>query len=46
MNDGKEILDVSGEEKKNLTVEELLPTFSKASGTELTNDRMLLSAAE
>lgn len=46
MNDGKVILDVSGEEKKNLTVEELLHKFSKASGTELANDRMLLSAAE
>lgn len=45
MNDGKVILDVSGEEKKNLTVDELLRKFSKASGTELSNDRMLLSAA-
>lgn len=43
MSDGKIILDVSGPEKKNLTVEELLRRFNKLSGTELANDRMLLS---
>ncbi len=43
MNNGQIILDVRGEEKKNLTVEELLHRFSKISGSELANDRMLLS---
>lgn len=43
MNEGTIILDVSGEEKKNLTVEDLLTAFSKLSGTEFTNDRALLS---
>lgn len=43
MNNGKIILDVSGEEKKNLTVEGLLRRFAELSGDELDNDRMLLS---
>ena len=43
MSDGKIILDISGEEKKNLTVEHLLEMFEKASGSKLENDRMLLS---
>lgn len=43
MNAGRIILDVSGEEKKKLTVEALLEEFSKASGTEFVNDRALLS---
>ena len=34
MNNGKIILDVSGEEKKKLTVEYLLEAFSKLSGEE------------
>ena len=42
MNNGQIILDVKGEEKKNITVEELLHRFSKISGSEITNDRMLL----
>jgi putative ABC transport system ATP-binding protein len=41
--DGKVILDIGGEEKKNLTVEALLNAFSKASGSAFTNDRALLS---
>lgn len=41
--DGKIILDISGEEKKNLTVAALLGAFSKASGSEFTSDRALLS---
>ena len=45
MNNGQIILDVKGEEKKNITVEELLHRFSKISGSEITNDRMLLSNA-
>ena len=43
MNNGKVIIDVSGDEKKNLTVERLLAEFAKLSGTEFTNDRTLLS---
>ncbi len=41
--DGKVILDIAGEEKKNLTVEALLNAFSKASGSAFSNDRALLS---
>lgn len=43
MNAGKIIFDVSGEEKKKLTVEDLLDAFSKLGGTEFANDRALLS---
>ena len=37
------IINISGEEKKNLTVEHLLEMFEKASGSKIENDRMLLS---
>lgn len=43
LNNGNIILDISGEEKKNLTVEMLLEQFSKASGQEFASDRALLS---
>ena len=43
MNEGRIILDVSGEEKKHLTVEELLEEFAKLSGSEFANDRALLA---
>lgn len=43
MNEGKIILDVRGEDKKKLTVEELLNEFAKLSGTEFANDRALLA---
>lgn len=43
MNAGKIILDVSGEEKKNLTVEKLMDYFQKAAGEEFANDRALLA---
>jgi len=43
MNAGKIVLDISGEEKKKLTVEALLAKFTEASGAEFTNDRALLS---
>lgn len=42
MNEGKIILDISGEEKKKLTVADLLNQFEKASGTEFANDSALL----
>lgn len=43
MHEGHVIFDVSGEEKKNLTVEGLVEMFSTASGEEFANDRALLS---
>lgn len=43
MHEGRVIVDVSGEEKKNLTVEQLLSLFSQASGGGAVNDRMVLS---
>ena len=43
MSDGNIAVDISGEEKKNLTVEQLLNLFSQASGTEEVNDKLLLS---
>ena len=43
MNAGKIVLDIKGEEKKQLTVEALLAKFTQASGAEFTNDRALLS---
>ena len=43
MYDGRVVVDVSGEEKKNLTVEQLLALFSKASGSDEANDKLLLS---
>lgn len=46
MNDGKIIYDIKGEEKKNLTTADLLEKFKITSGSELDNDRMLLSSDE
>ena len=43
MSDGHVIYDVAGEEKKNLTVPDLLKKFEEVSGGALANDRMLLS---
>lgn len=43
MNAGKIVVDVSGEAKKNLTVEDLLDLFTKASGNEFASDRAMLS---
>ena len=43
MYDGKILIDVSGEEKKNLTVEQLLDLFSKASGSNEADDKLLLA---
>ena len=43
MYDGRIVVDVSGEEKKKLTVEQLLDLFSKASGSDEVNDKLLLS---
>ncbi|MDE5654130.1 MAG: ATP-binding cassette domain-containing protein [Clostridia bacterium] len=43
MMNGSIIYDVSGEEKKNLTVKDLLLKFEQNSDDEFANDRMLLS---
>ena len=42
MHNGNIILDISGEEKKQLTVEALLEKFSQTSGSEFASDRALL----
>ena len=42
MYDGKVVIDISGEEKKKLTVEQLLSLFSKASGSDEADDKLLL----
>ena len=41
--DGKIVVDISGEEKKSLTVKDLLGLFEKASGGEFASDRALLN---
>ena len=42
MHDGRIILDIRGEEKKNLTVEDLMHEFEKVSGEAFANDKALL----
>jgi len=42
MNEGSIIFDASGEEKKKLTVEDLMKKFGEASGGKFANDRMML----
>jgi len=42
MYDGHIVVDVSGEEKKNLTVEQLLNLFSQASGSDEVDDKLVL----
>ena len=43
MYDGHVVVDVAGEDKKNLTVERLLDLFSQVSGSNEANDKLLLS---
>lgn len=43
MHEGKVILNIAGEEKKKLTVSDLLQQFEKVSGEEFANDKALLS---
>ena len=43
MYNGHIVVDVSGEEKKKLTVEQLLNLFSQVSGSDEVNDKMVLS---
>ncbi len=42
MYEGKIALDISGEEKRKLTVEDLLQKFSQASGSDEADDKLLL----
>ena len=43
MYEGKIVLDISGEEKKKLTVEDLLAKFGQATGSDEADDKLLLS---
>ena len=43
MNEGKIIYDVSGEEKKNLQVADLLRKFEEAGSSDAVNDRLVFS---
>lgn len=43
MHEGRIVVDVSGEEKKNLTIDQLLGMFETASGSEFTSDKEILS---
>lgn len=43
MNEGRIVIDIKGEDKKKLTVEDLLQKFEEVSGEEFTNDKALLS---
>jgi len=43
MADGNIVLDIAGEERKGLTVDDLLQRFKAGAGKALDNDRILLS---
>ena len=43
MDEGSIILDIAGDEKKGLTVDDLLARFSQGARKQLDNDRILLS---
>ena len=43
MSEGRIVLDIGGEEKKQLTVEDLLQKFEQVSGEKFANDQALLS---
>jgi putative ABC transport system ATP-binding protein len=43
LNEGRIILDISGEEKKRLTIEDLPHKFEEVSGAEFSNDQAILS---
>jgi putative ABC transport system ATP-binding protein len=43
MHEGRVVVDVSGEDKKNLTINQLLGLFEQASGSEFASDKALLS---
>ena len=43
MHEGRIVVDVKGEEKKKLTIEQLLQMFEKSSGSKFTSDKVMLS---
>ena len=43
LHNGHILIDVKGEEKKNLTIKDLLAMFEKAAGSEMNSDALLLS---
>ena len=43
LDDGKIVLDLKGDERKNLTVDSLLKMYREVKGKSFDNDRMLLS---
>ena len=43
MYEGRVVIDIAGEDKKKLTVEDLLEQFEKVSGSDEADDKMLLS---
>ncbi len=43
MHEGRIVVDVKGEEKKKLTIEQLLQMFEASSGSQLTSDKVILS---
>ena len=43
MHEGNVVVDVSGEEKKKLTIEQLLSLFEKGSGSAFVSDKQMLS---
>ncbi len=43
MHEGRIVVDVKGEEKKKLTIEQLLQLFETASGDKFTSDKVMLS---
>ena len=43
MHEGQVVVDVSGEEKKQLTIKQLLDLFEQASGSAFTSDKAILS---
>ncbi len=46
MADGRIVLDVNGEERSHMKVEDLLQQFAQNAGKSLDNDRILLSTEE
>ena len=43
MHEGRIVVDVKGEEKKKLTIEQLLQMFEESSGSQFTSDKVMLS---
>ena len=43
MHEGQIVVDIKGEEKKKLTIEQLLELFEKSSGSQFTSDKVMLS---